>query len=55
VKVEPDGSSMTDTVLVAAAPYDSVDAGVDHYETIKALDYAIKDSDEFDSAVIAIG
>jgi uncharacterized membrane protein len=42
-----------DTLYVAAAAYDDVDAAVADYEAVKALYRAIRSSHDFDAAVIA--
>ena len=44
-----------DTLIVAAASYDSVDDAITDYEAIKAIYYEIKASDDFDAAVISKG
>lgn len=46
-------SDAPDTVILAAASYESVDAAVSDYEAIKALYHEVKSSDDFDAAVIA--
>jgi uncharacterized membrane protein len=46
-------SDKPDTLFVAAASYNSVDAAVADYEAVKALYHEIKTSDDFDAAVIA--
>ena len=46
-------SDKPDTLFVAAASYDSVEAAVADYEAIKALYREIRTSDDFDAAVIA--
>ena len=43
----------TDTLYVAAATYDDVDAAVADYEGVKELYRAIRSSHDFDAAVIA--
>jgi uncharacterized membrane protein len=42
----------TDTLYVAAAAYDDVDAAVADYEAVKALYRAVRSSHDFDAAVI---
>jgi uncharacterized membrane protein len=42
-----------DTLYVAAAAYDDVDAAVADYEAVKALYRAVRSSHDFDAAVIA--
>lgn len=42
-----------DTLIIAAASYDNVDAAIGDYEAVKALYYEIKASDAFDAAVIS--
>lgn len=42
-----------DTLFVAVASYESVDAAVEDYEAVKALYQEVKTSDDFDAAVIA--
>ncbi len=43
----------TDTLYVAAAAYDDVDAAVADYEAVKELYKAVRSSHDFDAAVIA--
>jgi uncharacterized membrane protein len=47
--------SKPDTLIVAAASYDSVEEARADYEAIKALYHEIKTSHDFDAAVIAKG
>jgi uncharacterized membrane protein len=42
-----------DTLIVAAASYDSVEDAITDYEAIKAVYHEIKASDDFDAAVIS--
>jgi nucleotide-binding universal stress UspA family protein len=44
--------SDADTLYVAAAPYDDVDAAVADYEAVKALYREVRSSHDFDAAVI---
>jgi len=46
-------SDQPDTLFVAAASYDSVDAAISDYESVKALYAEVKTSHDFDAAVIA--
>ncbi len=48
-------TDQADTLLVAAASYDSVEDAIVDYEAIKALYYEVKASDDFDAAVIQKG